>query len=117
MMRIGTIGRVSATQGRPAQAARGAGGRPDAPETRPPARALVVLDGGLRDAAATRGRPVGAGRGSACFVAQLIVADDPDLRPSRLVRTRQAAALYAETARRLARGAASAGLTPRRTSP
>ncbi|MDP4002139.1 hypothetical protein [Methylobacterium sp. NEAU K] len=44
----------------------------------------------------------GTGRPSACFVAQLLIAQDPTLRPSRQERTRIAAALYAETARRLA---------------
>ena len=40
-----------------------------------------------------RGRPL------AGFLAQLIVSADPTLRPSRLDRTQEAAARYAETAR------------------
>ncbi|WP_244537230.1 hypothetical protein [Methylobacterium pseudosasicola] len=42
------------------------------------------------------------GRACSGFVAHLLVATDPTLRPSRLERTRAAAARYAETARRLA---------------
>ncbi|MDR7035441.1 hypothetical protein J2X36_000176 [Methylobacterium sp. BE186] len=43
-----------------------------------------------------------ARRPLAGFVAQLIVSEDPRLHPSRAERTRKAAALYAEAARRRA---------------
>ena len=48
------------------------------------------------------GRRVTAGRPMADFLTQLIVSADPDLRPSRLGRTRVAAALYAQAAGRRA---------------
>ncbi|MGT2480943.1 hypothetical protein ACU4GR_23825 [Methylobacterium oryzae CBMB20] len=42
------------------------------------------------------------GRPRAGFIAHLLTADDPTLLPSRLERTRMAAACYAQAARRLA---------------
>ncbi|MCK2053882.1 MULTISPECIES: hypothetical protein [unclassified Methylobacterium] len=44
-------------------------------------------------------RPIPA-RPMAGFLAQLIVSTEPTLRPSRIERTRSAAARYAEAARR-----------------
>ena len=96
MSRIGSVGRVGAVQvGQP----RVAVARTDAAV--PTVQALVVLDGGRRD----EPRPAwhaGAARPCAGFVTQLLVAAETGLRPSRLERTRTAAAHYAETARRLA---------------
>ena len=96
MSRIGAVGRVGAAQ---AGQVRPAAARADAPVAAP--RALVVLDGGRREETGTARRP-GSARPCAGFVAQLLVAADPALRPSRLERTRDAAAHYAEAARRLA---------------
>ncbi|GJE12301.1 MULTISPECIES: hypothetical protein [Methylobacterium] len=107
MVRIGTGGRVGPAQIRPARAV------PEATESAPQAgtrpqqdaaRALVVIDGGQSEeaggtAAAERST---AGKPRAGFVAQLLTAGDPTLLPSRLERTRMAAACYTETARRLA---------------
>jgi len=70
-----------------------AGMRPEsAPLTR---RDLVVIPGGE----ALGFRPVPA-RPLSGFLAQLIVSAEPTLRPSRIERTRSAAARYAEAARR-----------------
>ncbi|QGY05458.1 hypothetical protein MMSR116_28865 [Methylobacterium mesophilicum SR1.6/6] len=112
MVRIETGSRPGPAQVRPTRRV------PDATEpvpqagTRPPhgtaassaERALVVIDGGRSEEA---GRPAtaecaAAGKPRAGFVAQLLTAGDPTLLPSRLERTRMAAASYAETARRLA---------------
>ena len=93
MLRIGAVGRVGAAQARDGAAR--AGGAVPAP------RALVVLAGGRREEPHAARRP-GSARPCAGFVAQLLVAADPALRASRLERTRDAAAHYAETARRLA---------------
>lgn len=104
MARIGTIGRLGTGWGRPAQTERAAPEPASSEGEAPPVRALVVLEGGRSDArrmAASADR-FGTGRPSAGFVAQLLIAQDPTLRPSRQERTRIAAALYAETARRLA---------------
>ncbi|KQQ48158.1 hypothetical protein ASF58_02145 [Methylobacterium sp. Leaf125] len=60
-----------------------------------PRRDLVVISGG----AAPGFRPIPA-RPLSGFLAQLIVSVEPTLRPSRLERTRSAAARYAEAARR-----------------
>jgi len=94
MERIGAVGRPGVG---PIQAV-----RPVATATETPAsRALVVLDGGrARDRASAAS--LRDGRAEAGFVAQLLVGSDPTLQASRLVRTRQAAASYAEMARRLA---------------
>jgi len=103
MARIGTVGRAGANwTSRPAQSAGAAAGATT--DSVSPARALVVVDGGRREARATILMPDRFGSGSACsgFVAQLLIASDPTLRPSRLERTKAAAARYAETARRLA---------------
>ncbi|KQO65473.1 hypothetical protein [Methylobacterium sp. Leaf88] len=56
---------------------------------------LVVISGG----GASGFRPVPA-RPLSGFLAQLIVSTEPTLRPSRIERTRSAAARYAEAARR-----------------
>ncbi|MCJ2123571.1 hypothetical protein [Methylobacterium sp. J-077] len=104
MARIGTVGRTGATWSRPARSAGAAAGPVGSTEAIPPVRALVVLDGGRREARASivaTDRFEG-GRASAGFVTHLLVATDPTLRPSRLERTKAAAARYAETARRLA---------------
>jgi len=55
----------------------------------------VVISGG----GASGFRPVPA-RPLSGFLAQLIVSTEPTLRPSRIERTRSAAARYAEAARR-----------------
>ncbi|GJE60237.1 hypothetical protein [Methylobacterium trifolii] len=103
MMRIETVGRPGTVRV----------GRRTAPETgrhatadADTARALVVLPGGRvgggeGDARQDRAPRTG-GRPLAEFVAHLIVSADQSLRPSRIERTRAAAALYAETDRRLA---------------
>ena len=57
-------------------------------------RALVTQDITLERAGGESHRRSG-GRPMAGFLAQLIVAADPSLRPARLERTRAAAALYA----------------------
>jgi len=104
MARIGTVGRTGASWSRTTRQAGAAAGPVGSVEEIPPVRALVVLDGGRREAHASivaTDRFEG-GRASAGFVAQLLIASDPTLRPSRLERTRAAAARYAETARRLA---------------
>ncbi|WP_342105256.1 hypothetical protein [Methylobacterium sp. SI9] len=104
MVRVEAGNRLGPAQVRPVRAAPGAtqGARSEA--VRPAGRALVVIDGGRpegreRAVAAERAAP---GRSRAGFIAQLLTADDPTLLPSRLERTRMAAASYAETARRLA---------------
>ena len=102
MARIGTLGRTGATWSRPARVA-GSGPVASA-DAIPPVRALVVLDGGRQENRA----PIlpldgsGDGRPSAGFVAQLLIANDPTLRPSRPERTRTATSRYAEMARRMA---------------
>ncbi|MGU3362056.1 hypothetical protein ACLBWX_17160 [Methylobacterium sp. M6A4_1b] len=58
-------------------------------------RDLVVVSG----AEASGYRPIPA-RPLSGFLAQLIVCTEPTLRPSRIERTRSAAARYAEAARR-----------------
>ena len=104
MARIGTVGRTGATWTRPARQAGAVTGQVGSVEEIPPVRALVVLDGGRRETRATivATDRFDGDRASAGFVAHLLVATDPTLRPSRLERTRAAAARYAETARRLA---------------
>jgi hypothetical protein len=67
----------------------------------PASRALVVIDGG-RTGTRASAASLRDGRAEAGFVAQLLIGADPTLQTSRLVRTRQAAASYAEMARRLA---------------
>ena len=62
-------------------------------------RTLVVIDGGEH---ATRGAAPAWARPRAEFLTQLLVSADPAMRPSRIERTRAAAARYAETARRSA---------------
>lgn len=96
MERIGAIGspgtgRIDAV--RPGTAGSGTGAATS--------RALVVIDGGRTNDRASAAS-LRDGRAEAGFVAQLLVGADPTLQPSRLVRTRQAAASYAEMARRLA---------------
>jgi hypothetical protein len=61
-------------------------------------QALVLLPGTAGTTSGVRA----LGRPSAGFLAQLMASIDPDLQPSRCDRTRAAAALYAETARRCA---------------
>lgn len=96
MSRIGAVGRVGA-----AQAGRARDGAERVDAIAPAPRALVVLDGGRREEPRPA-RRADVPRPCAGFLAQLLVAADPALRPSRLERTRNAAAHYAETARRLA---------------
>lgn len=62
-----------------------------------PSRALVETG---NPAARETGRRFVGGRPMAGFLTQVIVGADPALRPSRLDRTRVAAALYAEAAGR-----------------
>ena len=96
MVRITPIGRVGTERvgaGRPTETPAAA------PES--PSRALVVIDGG-RKADERSTAWLRDGRTEAGFVTQLLVGADPTLQPSRLARTRQAAAQYAEMARRLA---------------
>ena len=68
-------------------------------------QALTILPG-REDARGREDLRTGASstirRPLAGFVAQLMVSEDPRLRPSRGERTRSAAALYAEAARRRA---------------
>ena len=78
-----------------------AGGERDGAVSAVPIRALTLVAETRGDAepgrtAAIRPRP------PAGFVTQLILGADPALRPSRLTRTRDAAALYAKAARLLA---------------
>ena len=86
MARIGTVGRTGASWSRPARSAGAAGGPAASTDETPPVRALVVLDGGRRETWTTVAAqdPIGAGRPSAGFVAQLLIASDPTLRPSPL---------------------------------
>ncbi|MGU3467350.1 hypothetical protein ACLBXO_21105 [Methylobacterium sp. C33D] len=104
MVRIGTVSRLGPTQVRSARRAPvpDADGSPEAARTE--ANALALIDGGRPDeppGPRAAERPA-AGRPRAGFIAQLLAADDPALLPSRLERTRMAAARYAEAARRLA---------------
>ena len=69
--------------------------RPDTAQ----ARALVLHGEILHGDRAERPVPPLRGRPLAGFLAQLIVSADPTLRPSRIDRTQEAAARYAETAR------------------
>jgi hypothetical protein len=112
MARIETGNRPGPAQVRPARRVPEANERPIEAQTRPQhtqaasrtGRALVVIDGGRSeevDGASAAERP-GAGKARAGFIAQLLTAGDPTLLPSRLERTRMAAASYAETAQRLA---------------
>ena len=96
MVRISPVGSI--------RTERVGAGRPAATPAAPPespSRALVVIEGGRqedeRSTAWLRDGSTEAG-----FVTQLLVGADPSLQTSRLVRTRQAAAQYAEMARRLA---------------
>jgi hypothetical protein len=101
MVRIGTGSRPGPAQVRPAPGV----SAPDDPKpAQPTARALVAIVGGgsERDGGSGSARRAAAGQARAGFLAQLIVADDPTLRPSRRERSRMAAACYAEAARRLA---------------
>ena len=110
MARIETGSRPGPAQVRPARRAPDAtepssetGTPPQGTFTSPAARALVVIDGGRSEGAgriAAAERPA-AGKPRAGFIAQLLTAGDATLLPSRLERTRMAAASYAETARRL----------------
>lgn len=61
-----------------------------------PCRALVVV--ASDNAHDEPARHVTGGRPMAMFLAQLMVDTDPALRPARLERTRNAAALYARAA-------------------
>lgn len=66
-----------------------------------PSRALMVIDG--RQSESPRSlASLRDGRAEAGFVTQLLAGTDPTLQASRLVRTRQATATYAEMAQRLA---------------
>ncbi|MEE7441387.1 hypothetical protein [Methylobacterium oryzae] len=104
MVRIGTVSRLGPTQVRSTRRAP----VPDAdasPETaRTEVHALALIDGGRSDEppAPRTAERAAAGRPRAGFIAQLLTAGDPTLLPSRLERTRMAAARYAEAARRLA---------------
>jgi len=69
-------------------------GKPEA------SRALTVIDGGRAESPRLLAS-LRDGRAEAGFVTQLLAGADPTLQASRLVRTRQAAATYAEMARRL----------------
>ncbi|MGE8125649.1 hypothetical protein ACQKQD_01590 [Methylobacterium sp. NPDC080182] len=104
MVRIGTVSRLGPTQVRSTRRApvRDADTSPETARTE--VHALALIDGGLSEApSGTRtAERAAAGRPRAGFIAQLLTADDPTLLPSRLERTRMAAARYAEAARRLA---------------
>lgn len=63
-------------------------------------RALVVVQARNERGNADRGPRHVGGRPLAGFVTQLIVSTDPAARPSRITRTKAAAALYAQTADR-----------------
>ena len=104
MARIGRIGRTGAAWSGPARPAAAATGSVASTDAIPPVRALVVLDGGRPEPRAAIFPPdrFGTGGAAAGFVTHLLTASDPTLRPSRLERTRAAAARYAEAARRLA---------------
>jgi len=104
MVRVEAGNRLGPAQVRPVRATPGATEGARSETVRPAGRALVVIDGGRpegreRAVPAERAAP---GQSRAGFIAQLLTADDPTLLPSRLERTRLAAACYAETARRLA---------------
>lgn len=112
MMRIGTGSRAGPAQVRPVrdvpqstEGTRQERAQPQrcaAPASE--ARALVLIDGGRPERperAASAERPA-AGKPRAGFIAHLLTAGDPALLPSRLERTRMAAACYAEAARRFA---------------
>lgn len=104
MVRVGTGNRLGPAQVRPVRATPDATEGARADSVRPAGRALVVIDGG-RPAGRERAVPAEhavLGKSRAGFIAQLLTADDPTLLPSRLERTRMAAACYAEAARRLA---------------
>ncbi|MBE7199553.1 MAG: hypothetical protein INR70_17370 [Parafilimonas terrae] len=58
------------------------------------------MDGGRAEALRSLASPRD-GRAEAGFLTQLLAGTDPTLQASRLVRTRQAAATYAEMAQRL----------------
>lgn len=104
MVRIGTVSRLGPTQARPSGRApvQDVDDTPEAARTK--VHALAVIDGGRSDepSAGRTAERSAAGRPRAGFIAQLLTADDPTLLPSRLERTRMAAARYAEAARRLA---------------
>ncbi|MBE7203294.1 MAG: hypothetical protein INR70_36610 [Parafilimonas terrae] len=104
MVRVEAGDRLGLAQVRPVRATRGATEGARAETVRPTGRALVVIDGGRpegRERAVPAERAV-PGKSRAGFIAQLLTADDPTLLPSRLERTRMAAACYAQAARRLA---------------
>lgn len=75
----------------------GTDGRPETEQV--PAYDLVVIPG-TGEAYGARRRA--AARPDAGFLIQLLVSADPGLRSARLERTRNAAATYAEAARRCA---------------
>ena len=104
MVRVEAGNRLGPAQVRPVRAAPGTTESARSETTRPAGRSLVVIDGGHpegreRAEPAERAAP---GQSRAGFITQLLTADDPTLCPSRLERTRMAAACYAEAARRLA---------------
>ncbi len=104
MVRIGTGSRLGPAQVKPVRDVPGAAEAPRQATERPASRALVAIDGGRPE---ERPRRAGTdepavGRPRAGFIAHLLTADDPTLLPSRLERTRMAAACYAQAARRLA---------------
>jgi hypothetical protein len=104
MVRIEAGNRPGPAQVRPVRATPGATEGTRSEAVRPAGRALVVIDGGRpegRDKAVPAERAV-PGKSRAGFIAQLLTAEDPTLLPSRLERTRMAAACYAQAARRLA---------------
>jgi hypothetical protein len=108
MVRIETGSRLGPAQVRSGRAVPDAAERTPQAGTRPPqgaaspaGSALVVIDGGRPEAPDRAARPA-AGASRAGFITHLLAAGDPTLLPSRLERTRMAAARYAETARRLA---------------
>ncbi|MCJ2086288.1 hypothetical protein MKK88_09800 [Methylobacterium sp. E-005] len=104
MVRVEAGNRLGPAQVRPVRATPGPTEDVRSEGLRPAGRALVVIDGGSpegreRAGPAERAAPE---KSRAGFIAQLLTANDPTLLPSRLERTRTAAACYAETARRLA---------------
>jgi hypothetical protein len=109
MVRIGTGTRPAAGQAggvrAPADVAEVSGTTGSASRDGVPRdRALLVLDGESAQArdSTRRTERSAAGRPRAGFIAQLLATGDPTLLPSRLERTRRAAALYDAAAQRLA---------------
>jgi hypothetical protein len=104
MVRIGTGSRLGPAQVKPARDVPDAAEASGQATVRPASRALVAIDGGRSEERPRRAGTdeLAAGRPRAGFIAHLLTADDPTLLPSRLERTRMAAACYAQAAQRLA---------------